>query len=360
MALYTVAEALEALVEAVTFSDIYADVSAIDIYELLQGVRTGAGYVTQAGIREVGGALGAIAGAALPGVINSFAPEERSNTFTTPARPPAGHRRGIGRLAISPAGVMPTGGKKRSRNRSPNKKKKRSKTSSVSVKKTHLAGSKKRAKDVHYISRLQVAPTPTAMEAGGALTYLLSNATGKTTGNGTFSFGYSFKLDQVESFAEQTAIYQWYKILGVKITFYPLQSEYPSLQQGSSTYPIKAVAYSGATSIASASPQLIVAPDESTDALFANESIALAHGGARFHIFNDASELTVNVYPKPTGLLGETGTPTVYRPSKSEWISTASTTTPHYGLRCYATGWSNAVQLKVMAEYRLAFKDLKH
>ena len=358
-------EAAAAFRDALDFSDVAAEIMEIATSGAPEGA--GIGFRSDIGSGEV--ATGAVAaasaagGLALPGVVSSLA-NEHDMSLVTPDRPVRPVSTGI-----SPLNKMPKVTKSRKskssryhpygRRRNPNTRysmyRSKGERQAVKVYQSALAGSGTGGKAVKKVVTRLVKLSPTAQEGGGALTDVISNQNSQTTPDGFFSFGYAFKLSQFTSYADFTAMYQWYKILSVKLHFIPLQN----------TYPAQAVSnandtFTGAGVAISQAPILCVCEDKTSDATFATIDVAMAHHSAKVHTFNDANELVVYVAPKPTGLLGVAGSEVAFETQTPQWITTSDTTVPHYGLRCYMNGMNDHSSLQVLVEMKVAFKGLKH
>lgn len=202
------------------------------------------------------------------------------------------------------------------------------------------------------VKRLQNAPSATTVETGGSVSSFIQNAGSKTTPDGQFAFSYAFKLDQMYNYSEFTTAYQWYKILGVKLIFYPAQNSYRADDGTTFTS-------SASGTIFARAPFLIVAPDSSSDALFGSANEASAHAGAVMHCFNDGADFSVYCNPKPTSLVGSAGSEVQTLGTERPWISTASATVKHYGLRCFADQFGDSSLIRAKAIYTVAFKGLK-
>ncbi len=209
------------------------------------------------------------------------------------------------------------------------------------------------------IKRLQRAPNPTTQEGGGALTSRIMNATSATTKDGQFGFSYNFNLAQMTSYTDFTAMYQWYKLLWVKVHFVPLQGAVPALIQGTATNPILDVTEDGSNTPLGQAGELVLAPDRTSEALFSSVQIAMAHDGAVLHTFNDNKELSIFLQPRALGLVGAAGSEVATENAGPRWITTSDATVKHYGLRCFATMQDNA-SYRVNMEMKFAFKGPKH
>jgi len=234
--------------------------------------------------------------------------------------------------------------------------------SRISTKRSALIGAAPaRSSGAVTVRRTMLAPNPTTTEGGASFTSgQIRNATSETTPDGNFSFGYAFQLDQMTQYTEYTDAFQWYKIQGVILTFFPEQNTHHALPRGNATHPIDDVSTNNsATTLTGQAPYLIVAPDTTSDAIFSGVNVALAHEGAKMHMFNNADELKVSLRPKPTGLVGTAGSEVRILTSDSKWITTSSATVPHYGLRAYMSCNDHST-LRVFMTMIVSFKGLKH
>ncbi|WP_445772236.1 hypothetical protein [Rheinheimera sp.] len=210
--------------------------------------------------------------------------------------------------------------------------------------------------NITVINKLLTGVTATQRETGSGITSLVRNYQSQTTPDGTFSLGWSFKLIDFPNYADYTDVYQWYKILGVKVHFYPLQNSYTALQESTATNPILQNSSNlTAFNQSCTAPSCIIAKDMQDDGLFTSETIAMQHHGAVFHCFNDGRELMIYLQPKATGLLGTAGAEAVFEQSQPQWISTASAAVPHYGLRSF-WNMSDGSSVRVVMEMKVAFK----
>jgi hypothetical protein len=219
-------------------------------------------------------------------------------------------------------------------------------------------GASHRAK-ITVINKLMTGFTPSTREEGSAIGSVIRNNISETTPDGGFSVAWSFKLTDFPNYADYTDVFQWYKILGVKIHFYPLNNTYPALQASGATNPIEANTDDGTTfQNCTQAPSVVFAKDMQSASLFSDESTAMQHNGSGFHMFNDGRELMVYVSPKATGLLGTAGSEAVYEHPLPQWISTNSATVPHYGLRSW-WNMTNGSAVRVVMEMKVAFKETK-
>lgn len=207
------------------------------------------------------------------------------------------------------------------------------------------------------VKKLGLAPNPTSTNAGGSINFLIQNASLKTTPDGQGSFGYAFKLSQFPQYSEYTALYQWYKILSVRLTFYPEQNAFGSTDVTSAG--TGAADFSGAGGKASHAPIIVIAPDQTSDATFTNINSSMSHHDSRFHSFNDGKELSIYLAPKPNSLIGNAGGEVTTLSSSNKWITTDSAEVEHYGLRCFVDRFTDSASLYTVMEMKVAFKEPK-
>lgn len=228
----------------------------------------------------------------------------------------------------------------------------------ASTSSSRLAQGSSMRNKITVINKLMTGITP-IQETGGTIVSSIQTYISETTPNGSFSLAWSFKLTDYPNYADYTDVYQWYKILSVKVHFYPLNNSHPSLREGDATNPLKQSTVSGTSYLnTSLAPTMVFAKDQQSAALFSSESVAMQHAGAQFHAFNDGRELTVYIAPKATGLLGTAGSEAIYEHKQPQWITTNDATVPHYGLRTY---WNMAHgnTVRVIMEMKVAFKQPK-
>lgn len=234
-----------------------------------------------------------------------------------------------------------------------------SKELKVGLASSRIARNQRSQGSYKVIKKLTEGITPTVREGGSTLTTILRNAGSKTVPNSLFGFSWHFRLDQFPNYADYVDIYQWYKILYVKVHFYPLNNSHPSLIQSTATNPIvKSSLTSTSNLTATQAPEIVLAKDHLTDALFASQAEAMGHAGSIYHCFNNGNDLSVFVAPKPTGLIGPSGSEVIYEVPNSRWITTSNVTLPHYGLRAYMTS-EDGNQVRVIMEMAVAFKHPK-
>ena len=367
-AVQTTAEAASEFIETMSMSDIRETIMETDWRPRFPStgdidvVTSTSEFIKGAGVAGITGA-----GILLPGFIDEFKTPER-NKRSRPRITPSGPRgpkrprmRSVPHLPREKNMARAPARRKRPTFRKVRRMRRRISTGRrkyAAVKSSKLATSSRVHDKIVVINKMLQGPVPTTMETGGSLSSNITNSGMKTTPNGAGSFAYSFKLDQFPNYADYTDIYQWYKILWVKLHFYPLTSSFPALAQSTATNPILALQTDGTGGQTSKAPSLTVAKDNKTDALFGSETIAMQHAGAVHHVFNNGNDLTVYVEPKPTGLIGPAGAEVIYEVPNTQWISTDTVTLPHYGIRCWLN-ITDSVNIKVVMEMKVAFKHPK-
>lgn len=181
---------------------------------------------------------------------------------------------------------------------------------------------------------------------------------GNVFGTGGGGFGYNFKLDQMPSYTDFTAMFQYYKILSVELHFVPHQNCFPGLSESSATNPIVRAGTGAAITTAEA-PIIIVASDEATSSNFASETDAFSHGGTTLHCFNDGRTFKYRVSPAIRRVVGDASAPIQATTHKKVWLDTGSPSEAHFGLRGFAKAIKNCNSVDVYGIITVAFKDLK-
>lgn len=222
-----------------------------------------------------------------------------------------------------------------------------------------VAGAYNKRSGYHIVSRTMI-PRAQGLETADMKTTLNNDVF--NNGNGAGSFGYDFKLSDFTNYTDFTDMFRFYKILWVKLYFYPEQNCHVSARVSEGTSATMAYGDLGyANSVETRSgraPTLVCAPDQTSASGLSDFTVGMSHDKARFHMFNDSKEFMV--YLVPTTLQKVGATSNVDTHGKPMWISTASPDEPHYGLRCFADGFHNATSVKVIMTMKVAFKDLKH
>lgn len=203
------------------------------------------------------------------------------------------------------------------------------------------------------VKKLALAPNPTSQELGGTLNFLIKNSQLRSTPAGQGSFGYAFKLSQFPQFNEYTDLYQWYKILSVRLTFYPEQNTHENISL------IGGGTYNGSGGQTATAPVMVICPDQTSDATFGSIGNAMAHHDSRFHSFNDGKEFSIYLSPKPNSLIGNSGGEVTTLSSANKWITTNSAEVEHYGLRCFVDRMNDATSIYTVMEMKVAFREPK-
>lgn len=198
-------------------------------------------------------------------------------------------------------------------------------------------------------TRIFQAPVATNGTTGVQTASVITNTSLGGTGAG--SQGRFFKLADFPEYSTYKNLYQFYKILSVKVIWYPQQNSYAA-HDGTQAF------NSTATAVRSFAPEIIVAEDRMSSAEFANIAAAFAHEGAVFHMFNDSKEFAVTVRPTPVQQSGPVGSQ-VNVPGKPMWIPTTADSIAHNGLRIYYNNFNEFTSFRVMYQMKVSFKGLK-
>lgn len=225
------------------------------------------------------------------------------------------------------------------------------------VHRNYISGGGNTMRQIRVVKRLQV---PRGTSAASRKNLQILDFDQPTVGTSEYAFHYEFSLNDMYDDASFKAIYQYYKILGVRVIFYPLQNAHLAAAQSNSTNPIRSIVAS-ATATSGSAPRIVVAPDAVSVTDFSNESDALAHDNSRFHVFNDGSEFSIWTSPKPLDIVGREGVLTSKAPGRSQWLPTDSdgAAVLHRGIRGYVSNLHSAIQMRVMWEFKIAFRGLK-
>lgn len=204
---------------------------------------------------------------------------------------------------------------------------------------------------IHRTRLLQVTRTwePTS------LTWSTANSTDG-------GFGISFKLSDLGSYTDFTAMFQYYKMLRCVVTFVVLQDSYPALT-AAATQTSRSNGNDGNTGSAydpvAEVPVVMVAADNGSAAGFSSKADAFAHDGTITHPFVQGKPLSVGISPHVRRVAGTAGTEVeVHKPQKL-WVSTNDSAESHYGLRGYYQGLTSGIKIRIFCKTRVAFKDLK-
>jgi hypothetical protein len=223
-----------------------------------------------------------------------------------------------------------------------------------------LSGSSRGKGKITIVSRTFV-PRSKALTGGGEFNTKITNDF-LNNADGTGGFGMNFKLSDFTQYTDFTAIYRYYKILWVKLVFYPEQNCHVACRVNSGTAATQAFPALDFTDNATAwtglSPSLSYAPDQTNSTGFSTFDVAMAHDRAKYHMFNDSKELVVFFTPTIKDKVGATSA--IDGPSKPQWISTDHADEEHYGLRCWGENFHNSNSLKVLCTMKVAWKHLKH
>lgn len=225
----------------------------------------------------------------------------------------------------------------------------------TSTRSAAIAGSYRSKGKIQVVSRTMV-PRAQGLQTADLKTSLTNDVF--NNGSGFGNFGYNFKLSDFTNYTDFTAMYRFYKILWVKLYFYPEQNTYVAANSGTNDSYGQLDYTDAAQKRTGRSPCIACAPDQTSSDGFGSFDIAMSHDKSRFHMFNDSKELMVYLVPTISDKVGVASAST--SEAKPMWISTDHPDELHYGLRCFAEGFSNNVYIKVIMTMKVAFKDLKH
>lgn len=179
----------------------------------------------------------------------------------------------------------------------------------------------------------------------------VSSSPPSVTGQG--SFGWNFQLMMFPNFSAYQGMYRFFRIDYVKIIFYPQQNAYAAYDGGGNS-----AFNSAAPQIKSFAPEIIVASDQMTDAVFANRLAAHEKEGSVYHMFNDSKEFAVTLKPTVKQLSGPANAQVVV-PGKPMWVPTTASTLEHFGLRVYLDNFNQYVSLRTIMTMKISFRGLK-
>lgn len=151
------------------------------------------------------------------------------------------------------------------------------------------------------------------------------------------SRAYSFALSDVPGFATYTDLYDFYKIVGVKIMFVPRQTEQNNqIYLGMFHY---VVDYNDSNAVDSA------------------EEIMSRQGSRMRYMVGRPFSLYVK--PRIAAMAYESGGSTGYYAERPRWMNTNDPTVPHYGLKVFLTQPSVGTTTDVYLTYWVRFKGVK-
>lgn len=224
--------------------------------------------------------------------------------------------------------------------------------SSMYVTRNYVTSTSKHRGYAHIKKKTFFAPVATVTELGATPTVgRVTNSSLKATPTGDGSTARQFILEDFPDYATYQGIYQFYKILYVKLIIYPQQNSY-------SAFDNTPAFNSSATALTAFAPEVTVATDKMTTTIFGTQTEAFNHEGAKYHLFNDSSEFCVYVEPTVVQSEGPTGSE-VNVPGQPMWIPTSSAAIPHNGLRLYWNNFNEFTSFRLMYEMKVAFKGLK-
>jgi hypothetical protein len=246
-------EAAAEFVEIMAMRDVMADIGELTAEEFIEpfrgaSIKKGMKFLAKNKVKSAGGASAVIGALGLPGAISaidhhrkaaragtaraaangqslSYMPSRPHRSFSLYRKSMAGKRK-----YMSPGhtlGIRPgyRGGKRRKVYR-----KQDATRFDAKARNYNARGSVSTNSGIAVVKKLSLAPNPTNTAAGGALDFIITNQKLKTVPDGQGGFSWNFSLSQFPQYTEYTDLYQWYKLLWVKITFYPEQNSYDSFE----------------------------------------------------------------------------------------------------------------------------------
>lgn len=176
------------------------------------------------------------------------------------------------------------------------------------------------------------------------------------------AFGFEFSLDQIGSYTDFTALFQYYKIVQCELHLIPKQNSYPALTaaatQTTRTNGNDSIASSGYDPVCEI-PYVIMAADNGSSSGFTTIGDALAHEGSCVHYFTNGKPYVMRISPTVLRLAGTAGSEATTYVPKRMWINTSDSSEKHYGVRGYVEGLYSSVSIDVLIKYKVVFKDLK-
>lgn len=159
---------------------------------------------------------------------------------------------------------------------------------------------------------------------------------------------YQFKLSDCPNVSEFTALFDMYRITGVKITFYPTT---------------QSVSISGGgTAVNIVTPRFITAIDEDDSTAPSTQEELLQYQTCRITTVN--KKHTIYFKPKVASEIYASAVSTAYGSPKTMWLNLSNTNVPHFGLKwCMesagSTAPAGAFSYKVNVKYYLQFRSVR-
>lgn len=165
------------------------------------------------------------------------------------------------------------------------------------------------------------------------------------SGGGAVTFGYTFKLDDLDNSSSLSGVFDLYRINAVVLRFWPITNNYVT--------PV--------TGIPNANIPTLQWATDYTDAT-APSTPAVLSRFANLHSVQWNKPISIKLRPAVVSELYRSATTTAYTPKWKQWIDHQYPTVPHYGIKGAITGISANMTVgyfKYMATYYISLKGSK-
>lgn len=174
-----------------------------------------------------------------------------------------------------------------------------------------------------------------------------------TPGDGnTFAKSYDFRLEDLSNYTEFTALFDQFKIAGIKYRWVVNRNPDFGGTVVSNVYN---------TVVQGQYPRIMWVHDYDGGAAPANYAELQQYPRMKEVYLTPDRPYTKWYYVKPARLAVdyESATLSAYRPIWKGFIDAASTATPHYGIRCFGDAVNTNVQLRLECWYYLVMKNVR-
>lgn len=209
------------------------------------------------------------------------------------------------------------------------------------------------ASKVHLFKRY--GATVTIASSGGIPTWadggvgLINGGNVSADDFGTSQFGLSmkFQLNQALQASEFTALYDRYKITGVKLKFQFQQNCATVNSGGGSNFPLPILAYTF----------------DGDDATVPSGMVEVqSHGYSKQKVLNANRPFSLYIKPRVDKLVYRSGVSNAYSSERACWLDCASLDVEHYGVKMWMRNWATDeyqqnMKLTIQPVFYLALKD---
>lgn len=166
--------------------------------------------------------------------------------------------------------------------------------------------------------------------------------------DGTAGTSYYFSLSDLASYTEFTALFDLYKLCGVRMSF-----------RWGAQAPANASVF--------VAPEMTIVRDYDDGSVPGTKDVLLQYQGVKTYQLNACTSRPINYFIKPClqKMVYKTVASTGYTPGRA-WLSTADPTVPHFGVKAFFDGSQNGGvgtnrlgNLNITLTYYLAFKNVK-